>query len=372
MIGLIDCDMSFRGSKFFPNLDLMKLYSYYKGKNCPRLLNPLDSADDYNELFIWKDTKESKIEDKFWEHQNITTGGLYFTNGIYRPFSNIDIENSSPSYRLYNEFFKLKLNTPSIKRLNINIVKYLYAGFIRINSPGKLQTDQLKKKGNLYIYDTGVLTKEYIDILEDFANYVGKMFFCYPIYVKSQEDFERIIEKKIYTGSYLSTFNERLIIDFNVPMDSWLSFLKEHSTLFDSAAVASVALNAVVDYSKCNFHTKKWYSNFVKEIINKWMISYINGIDLAIHYERDSKNPYDDVLYEFIRFATKHPRKDITFFERVKYKPEILKMLKELYGLDTIYSRYLHLPIQLLKEEYYDKSRNSRTNSLFKRGNGSG
>ena len=155
-------------------------------------------------------------------------------------------------------------------------------------------------------------------------------------------------------------------------MDSWLFFLKEHITLFDNVAVESVALNAIVDYSKCNFHTKKWYSNFVKEIINKWMIAYINGVNLGIHYERDSKNPYDDVLYEFRRFVTKHPRKDITFFERVKYKPEILKMLKELYGLDTIYSRYLHLPMQLLKEEYYDKSRNSRTNSLFKRGNDSG
>ena len=121
----------------------------------------------------------------------------------------------------------------------------------------------------------------------------------------------------------------------NIEQGNWDLVLKEinHMTipfvllleLYELIIVELIA-SKEKDIAKCILYHLS--DNFVKEIINKWMIAYVNGVNLGIHYERDSKNPYDDVLYEFRRFVTKHPRKDITFFERVKYKPGILKMLK--------------------------------------------
>ena len=359
MIGLIDCDMIHRGNKFFPNLDLMKLYSYYKTKNFPKLLRPSDDVNDYEKIFLWKDIKESEIEDKFWEHPNIITGGLYFTNGIYKPFSNIDIENSSPSYRLYNEFFRLRLNNQISKRLNSNILQYLSAGFIRINTPGKLQTNQLKKDGNLYVYDTDIFDRKYIDILEDFSNYVKNIYFCYSLFAKTRTDFDIIMNSNFYVGSNNEKSNSRLIIDFKIPINGWLVFLKEYKDLLDNIAVKSIALNGTVDYSMCSFHTKKWYSDFTKDIINKWLIAYVNGIDLSIYYKKDSKNPYDSVLQKFSAFSS-YLYRDYSFFELCKRNSEIFKSLKELYNFDTIYYRYLHLSGRTLKEDYYDKSKNPR------------
>ena len=111
MIGLIDCDMLQRGMSFFPNLDLMKLYSYYKAFDSCKLIRPKDDISYYSKLYIWKDLKESYINDKFWGHNNIITGGLYFNNNQHKPFDNIDIENASPSIKLYSDFFKIILSS---------------------------------------------------------------------------------------------------------------------------------------------------------------------------------------------------------------------------------------------------------------------
>ena len=97
MIGLIDCDMLQRGMSFFPNLDLMKLYSYYKAFDSCKLIRPRDDISYYSKLYIWKDLKESYINDKFWEHNNIITGGLYFNN-------NCSVNSSALSVAFFIEF----------------------------------------------------------------------------------------------------------------------------------------------------------------------------------------------------------------------------------------------------------------------------
>ena len=366
MIGLIDCDMLQRGMSFFPTLDLMKLYSYYKAFDSCKLIGPKDDISYYSKLYIWKDLKESYINDRFWGHNNIITGGLYFNNNQHKPFDNIDIENASPSIKLYSDFFKIILSSQNATFKNA-VIKYLYSSYIKINTTGKLQVDQVKKDKTLYVYDTDIFQGQTIDILSDFAKRAKSIHYTNYIFVKSYNDLKKIIKNNIYSGSNFKYNNERVIIDFPVKIEDWLSFISEIREFSNSIPEYNIGLKFYDDNSKIAYHSKQWYNNFTKEMIDKWILAYINGIKMYIVVTED--NPYylliQTMFYFFTKLNTNSQRSFYQYLHDTDY--DQFKILKELYNFDTIYSRNLKLPIKKMKEMYYDKSGRKKRNRIVKK-----
>ena len=121
------------------------------------------------------------------------------------------------------------------------------------------------------------------------------------------------------------------------------------------------------DNSKIAYHSKQWYNNFTKEMIDKWILAYINGIKMYIVVTED--NPYYLLIQTMFYFFTKlNTNSQRSFYQQLHDTDyDQFKILKELYNFDTIYSRNLKLPIKKMKEMYYDKSGRKERNRTVKK-----
>jgi hypothetical protein len=95
-IGLLDQDLLLRPGHFCPNLEIMKLSTYYKNqKEIVRLILDARTTDQYREVIIRKDKIDNSYPDTLFGKQNISFGGLAFTNNKYKPMPD-EMENSLP------------------------------------------------------------------------------------------------------------------------------------------------------------------------------------------------------------------------------------------------------------------------------------
>lgn len=112
-ICLIDADLLDNGTRH-PNLALMKISGYFKGKGCEVSLlenydeitnNDYEGIKKYDAIFISKVFDFSKIDEKILEFENVYFGGtgFFFDGGVDLPS---EIEHHMPDYNLYNNFIE--------------------------------------------------------------------------------------------------------------------------------------------------------------------------------------------------------------------------------------------------------------------------
>ncbi len=116
MIGLLDYDAQISTSTriIIPNLEIMKLATYYKleeNKFC-RLLDLNDTElSSYDKIYFFSETAgEPQIPPAFLRANNVIFGGTAFTDGVYKPFENSIIDYTIARPAIYKEFLKEKYN----------------------------------------------------------------------------------------------------------------------------------------------------------------------------------------------------------------------------------------------------------------------
>lgn len=103
-IGIYDDDFLTRKYGYF-NLDLMKISSYYKKRNqiVSLITVPLPKAiDKYNKIIYYKNYDTKGYMPPVFKADNISYGGLYFSNFKYLPLPE-KIQKESPDKTLYNK-----------------------------------------------------------------------------------------------------------------------------------------------------------------------------------------------------------------------------------------------------------------------------
>ena len=193
-VGLLDQDALSYPKNFFPNLEIMKLSTYYKkSKNFVSLvLNP-EKIERYNKIILRKNLNDGDYLSSLLLNQKCEYGGLAFSNGIYVSLPE-QVENLVPDLSIYNIYFKKILQGKTNEVLQRRL---LDSSFIRLSSDNKTcNLDYLKglighgtKSENVvYIYDLNLLniqkSQEIIDNLP--LGRVQKVRFVYPQY---SEDF---------------------------------------------------------------------------------------------------------------------------------------------------------------------------------------
>ena len=157
MIGLVDYDLysSASTTQLIPNLEIMKLASYYKvEKNTYCRLLSLDEQDltAYDKIYFFSESDTQPIiPPQFLAQNNVIYGGTAFTNGIYIPFEEELIDYSLPRTAIYADFLKQKnsegIEPKIISRLLDGCYYRMYAG----NNKMPLPAVQVNK--NVYLYD---------------------------------------------------------------------------------------------------------------------------------------------------------------------------------------------------------------------------
>lgn len=113
MIGLVDYDLQTTTSTqlLIPNLEIMKLATYYKEQNvfC-RLINLNETElSAYNKIYFFSEiSTDIQVPPAFLRSSNVIFGGTAFTNGIYQPFENSIIDYTIAKPYIYKNFLKDK------------------------------------------------------------------------------------------------------------------------------------------------------------------------------------------------------------------------------------------------------------------------
>jgi hypothetical protein len=103
-IGLVDADLLDNGTRH-PNLALMKMSGYYKGKNHEvRLINNYNEISNFDQIFISKVFSFTKINPVINSLKNIGKGGTGFFPEGDKPWLKYEIEHHFPDYHLYDNY----------------------------------------------------------------------------------------------------------------------------------------------------------------------------------------------------------------------------------------------------------------------------
>ena len=156
-IGIMDADMSAYTLVPF-NLEVMKLSAYYKKRGELVVLSPSFTPEKHQKFFFRKDYDDGEYPINLLRAQNVTYGGLAFSNNTYQPLP-MDIEMVKPDTSIYGKMESVIMGTSSPQRKKI-FSNMMEAEHCRLSLDGKTiwpdfhrQFKFLKSARNLMLHD---------------------------------------------------------------------------------------------------------------------------------------------------------------------------------------------------------------------------
>lgn len=230
MIGLIDCEALSRNTNFIPNLEIMKLYAYYKNEGLVRLLFDDSLVDACSAIYLRKETEESRIPYEWLKNKKVFWGGKVFTNGIYVPLSE-KIEKTIPNYRVYNNYIKDILTTDLDKKTPE--LQFLDYSFVRLYNGYPLQSRHIREGMPLLIYDDNLFEADYEEkFLFIQKSAPSEVYYTKPIVVKSFAEFAILQQYKLYSYNRTAdkTIATKILLDINPVLRDYRSFILNNKT----------------------------------------------------------------------------------------------------------------------------------------------
>lgn len=231
MIGLVDYDLytSTSERRLTPNLEIMKLATYYKKEEntfC-RLLD-LDEEDlsNYEKVFFFSEIhKNPTIPETFLRAKNVIYGGTAFTNGVYRPFDNPIIDYTLPKTFIYKEYLKEKyqqgVKTKVIGHVLDDAYYRCYAGESRLPIPPMLPQKRI------FLYDYDFFYPDWQDIINSITERKPSAIFrIHPIECTTLNQYLAIRNNTKISRSNLIIFN------LTIPNDEIAYLFKKYKQFF--------------------------------------------------------------------------------------------------------------------------------------------
>lgn len=306
MIGLVDVDVLHQSSvaKTCLNLEIMKLFSYYHREGqVVRLLSSPQDRYDYDTIYLRQEKAESalSLDENFWDHPNLNVGGLYFTNGKYKPFSNIDIENASPDVKVYNRFIKAMINFYK-KGGTVNyFLQFLDDGFIRIHTSGKLQVREADKK-RLWIYDVDPMRENGIETLQELQQRNKKrLIYTHPLEVHSFSQLDTVIKNHLFYGGEMAVLPQHLQFDVQLSQDDFRRFMYNYKDYINSLPMLNFAIPIIPTTTKVVTGDNEL--RFLEEAVKKVAIAREYGCMISALYDESLRCEYDDLLRIFSNYT---------------------------------------------------------------------
>lgn len=231
-IGLYDADMVAYTLVPF-NLELMKLSSYYKKRGEIVLMSSEFHPDRHQKFFYRKDYDDGIYVKNLLNYDNLSYGGLAFTNNVYVPMAE-EIESVKPDTTIYTKLASKMLDgKPQTKKIYDNMMT---AEHCRLSLDGKTiwpnyskQFKDLPKAKNLMFhdYDLGAIQGSFEEIQkilryarnDGWATRVGMKF---PVQISKGEDLLKWTSLRPNSTFYSLRFNG--VIDD----DSFMKFISQN------------------------------------------------------------------------------------------------------------------------------------------------
>ena len=197
MIGLVDYDIqNFSTSKFIvPNLEIMKLATYYKTEEnlfCRLLSLKEEDLSGYEKIYFLSESHEvPQVPEQFLRSPVVEYGGTAFTNGKYLPFKNSLIDFTLPRPAIYKEYLKGKYDDGIKAKVIANVLDSsyyrCYAGDERLPIPPVLSNKKV------ILYDRDFFYPNWREILQEISQRKpSSIVRIHPIVCKKLSDFFEI------------------------------------------------------------------------------------------------------------------------------------------------------------------------------------
>lgn len=231
MIGLVDYDwcVSTSTTKLVPNLEIMKLATYYRMEErqfCRLLsLDAVDLASNDVIYFFSEQDNPPPIPEAFLKHQNVIYGGSAFTRRQYIPFENSIIDSTLPKPNIYKEFLKQKYDDgikPNVISHVLDDTYYRhYAGTHRLPMPA------IQSHKRLILYDRDFFYDDWKEMVEKATERnVASIVRIHPIVCHKLSEYFQV---RAYPR--IARSND-IILDINIPLNEVAYMFKQYKNLF--------------------------------------------------------------------------------------------------------------------------------------------
>ena len=278
MIGLLDYDIQTSKSStlFVPNLEIMKLATYYRlEENVFCKLISLDTTDlsSYDKIFFFSETSVNpNIPQHFLNAKNVEFGGTAFTNKIYVPFKNPIIDYTIARPEIYKTFLKEKyqlgVKTKVLEHTLDDSYYRMYAG------EEKLPIPPINKTKRIYIFDRDILTGKWEQILSILSSRnPASIITIHPTVCKTFGQFFKLRENLKFSRANI------VILDTNIPLDEVHYMLKMYTNklLAEITKSSSVCLYLGGTYKS----THQYWNDFIYKM-NLLYSFWSKGINIKI------------------------------------------------------------------------------------------
>ena len=290
MIGLVDYDLLTRSSKslYIPNLEIMKLATYYKleEKQFCRLMS-LDETEltAYDKIYFFSEQENIEVPIQFRRARNVTFGGTSFSKGSYIPFENEIIDYTLPKTFIYKEFLAQKYNE-GIKSKDID--SFLDSGYYRMYAgKNKLPPPAIEKKKKIYLYDKDFFYPDWKETLSLLSDKVPSTIIrVHPINCTSLSTF---FEIRNFTR--FSRKNE-IILDLEVPYNDIPLLFKKYEKKF--LADINDSSNVYLPIGKTLPTNNKYLENLVYTL-NLLYSFWARKIPVKIKYIKPNLGNYNPI-----------------------------------------------------------------------------
>ena len=231
MIGLVDLDLYQKSSStelYYPNIEIMKLASYYKTEErqfC-RLLSPEENnLEAYDKIFLFSEQDRVDIPMGYKQAKNVTYGGSAFTKKRYIPFENDLIDYTLPRTFIYKNFLAEKyqdgVKTKSIDSFLDSTYYRVYAG------KNKLPVPAIQKRKKVILYDRDFFYPNWEKILEFISEKSpSQIIRIHPVFCNKLSQF---FDLRSFTK--FSRENE-IVLDLKIPLEDLGILFKKYELKF--------------------------------------------------------------------------------------------------------------------------------------------
>lgn len=335
MIGLVDYDIY--QSKGFtlhpPNLEIMKLASYYKIEEhefCRLVSLEETMLDGYDKIYFFSEDRNISIPESFKSAKNVIFGGSAFNNGIYKPFDNSLIDFSIPRSYLYKDFLNDKYRN-GVKTREIN--SFLDSSYYRMYAgEEQLPLPVVKRNKKIYIYDTDFCKSNWKELIEKIEKRnPSSIKTIHPIICYSLDDF-----RFVRAHTKIRRDND-VILNFNKNCQDFNEILNKNKNYFLGEITKTSKVFLPFGGTK---QTSFEYCRDLIEILNLLYLFWSKGIKIKLKYIYPNKgiiNPIEN-LSLFIERWSNDFSSNKTLLEKIdkkKQEKEEFKLFMKFYSSQT-------------------------------------
>lgn len=327
MIGLYDYDLqsSTSTTSLIPNLEIMKLSTYYRREEntfC-RLIAPDESdLSGYDKIYFYSEiAKQPIVPPQFLRAKNVIFGGATFTKN-YIPFDNELIDYTIARPTIYKDYLKEKYQE-GIKTKVIS--QFLDSAYYRMFVGNKmLPIPPVLPKKHVLIYDQNIFQNNWEEILQEISNRKPSTIIpVHPVICKTLTDFFNIRKMPKFWRSSL------IALDLNIPLSEVHYMFKAYKNQFLQEVLPTA--NIVLELGG-TFPTKIQYCKDFIYKINLLYSFWCRNIPIKIKYYQPDQgytNPIanlDQLVDKWTNGDTKDTK---TLNERMTIK--VSKVMKETF-----------------------------------------